>query len=493
MSEQHPVLPDGRKYQILDVIGRGGFGNVYRARLEGGDGFFKDVAIKIAREADAPAEALERFRDEARILGLVRDRALVGVDPPMRLDGRWAVVMEYVDGASCSRLLVRYGAVPPTVAMEIGAEIARLLHKIYRHPGRDGQPLRLVHRDIKPANIQITPTGEVKLLDFGIARAEFRDRESVTVMTIGGTRGYIAPERATGLEAPSGDVYSLGVVLYKLVVGKLPEDDDLGWEPGDPEPANMGDPRDMVLGLARKMRCLRPNLRPTAEDVHRLLQQMRQRSSGESLEQWAKRVVPDVSRLAEDELVGTTLSEADETAPTLQPRGRRSLWAALVVVLLGAAAALVVFAPEPKPDPTTPVPEQPVPVEPADVEPAPGPPDPAPEATPRTQPTVPRIPAPAVPVTPVVPDAAPAPEPVGAPPATLLPVRITSIPMGAEVRVDGRVVGQTPLLDLALPEGAHNVEISADQALIRRTIEVGPGLPDRFVWRVATGSWEKGF
>src|SRR5262245_47976384 len=113
---------EGRRYRLLDLIGRGGFGNVYRARLEGPAGFVKEVAIKIVRSEDVAAEEVARFRDEARILGLVRDRTIVGVDPPIRLGGKLALVMEYIDGASCQRIM-QFAPIPPRPALEIVGEI----------------------------------------------------------------------------------------------------------------------------------------------------------------------------------------------------------------------------------------------------------------------------------------------------------------------------------------------------------------------------------
>jgi serine/threonine protein kinase len=154
----------------------------------------------------------------------VRDRAIVSVDPPTQLDGRWAVIMEYVDGWSCARVLRAHGAMPTRAAVEVIMEVARALHTVWFHPGPDGRPLHLIHRDLKPENIQITPSGEVKVLDFGLAKANF-DRQAATTEGLVGTLGYVAPERFEGQEGDRTDIYSLGVVLRKLLGPERPEED----------------------------------------------------------------------------------------------------------------------------------------------------------------------------------------------------------------------------------------------------------------------------
>src|SRR5262245_47641725 len=149
-------LSDGLvRYRFLSVVGEGGFGKVYRARLETSEGFHKDVAVKVLSDKDPPKSLLQRFRDEAKILGLVRDRAIVGAEPPIRVGDRWAVVMEYIDGVSLGSLIAQQG-IEPGVAVEIIGEAARALHNAFHMEGPDG-PLQLLHRDIKPDNIQVTP------------------------------------------------------------------------------------------------------------------------------------------------------------------------------------------------------------------------------------------------------------------------------------------------------------------------------------------------
>jgi eukaryotic-like serine/threonine-protein kinase len=208
-----------RSYRIVELLGEGGFGKVYRARMENADGFSKDVAVKLLTERSPPEDVLARFRDESRVLGLVRDRAVVAVDPPTQLGGRWAVIMEYVPGCSCQALTRQHGTLTPKVALGIVGEVARALDHVFRQLGPTGTALELVHRDLKPANLQITPSGEVKILDFGVARANYEAREAHTTRSIQGTFGYIAPERLQGIDTPAADIYSLGMVLYKIVTG----------------------------------------------------------------------------------------------------------------------------------------------------------------------------------------------------------------------------------------------------------------------------------
>ena len=144
-----------------EVLGQGGFGTVYRADLIGEDGFQKEVALKLLTRAGPDrAQLTERLRDEARMLGLVRHRALVGVDALIRLDGHPCIVMERVDGVSLDDLLEHTGPLPPGAALEVAAEIAAALHAAW-HTEVDGRPLRLLHRDVKPANVLLGPTGDM--------------------------------------------------------------------------------------------------------------------------------------------------------------------------------------------------------------------------------------------------------------------------------------------------------------------------------------------
>ncbi len=218
----------GRTYELVGELGRGGFGAVYKARHTGEAGFARLVAIKMLHdEGSSRPEYANRLRDEARLLSRLRHRAIVAVDDLVCLDGRWAVVMEYVEGEDLLAL-IRRGALPPRVACEIALEVASGLRVI--HGAKDPSTKRMlgiVHRDLKPSNIRITPHGEVKLLDFGIARAAFPGREAVTGSVRFESVGYVAPERMFGMDTAGSDIFSLGVVLYECLTGQrmgpLPE------------------------------------------------------------------------------------------------------------------------------------------------------------------------------------------------------------------------------------------------------------------------------
>lgn len=201
------------------MLGHGGFGTVYKAELQGAGGFVRPVALKVLnRSAAGNVDLARRLRDEARLLGMIRHRAVVQVDGLVMLDDRWTVVMEYVQGVDLGKVIAA-GRVPEGPALEIVAEVAQALHVVHAATGPDGSPLGLQHRDLKPTNVLLTPHGEIKVVDFGVARGEFRGREARTSDMTYGSPGYVAPERLDLEDTPKGDLYALGVVLYELVTG----------------------------------------------------------------------------------------------------------------------------------------------------------------------------------------------------------------------------------------------------------------------------------
>jgi len=206
-------------YEILELLGRGGMGEVYRARdrrLE------RDVAIKVLHEsATADTEALARFEREARTVATVTHPNIVAIYDVGREGGIFYAVTELLEGRTLREAMTD-ASIAWRRAVEIGASVADGLAAAHARG--------MVHRDLKPENVFLTRDGVVKLLDFGLARPAPQTAEgggssaSTTLMksaTVSGTIGYMAPEQVRGLETdPRADLFSLGCVLYEMVAGR---------------------------------------------------------------------------------------------------------------------------------------------------------------------------------------------------------------------------------------------------------------------------------
>ena len=200
------------RYRLVARVGEGGMAIVWRAVDER---LGRPVAIKVLREQFASdAELVERFRREAQAAASLSHPNVVQIFDVGRDGGRPFIVMELVDGLSLKELLRRHGRLSPPAAVAVAVGVARALAHAHRHG--------VVHRDIKPHNILLTTEGLVKVADFGIARAA-----SATLLTQAGTVlgsvHYFSPEQARGQAiGPASDLYSLGVVLYEMLTGRLP-------------------------------------------------------------------------------------------------------------------------------------------------------------------------------------------------------------------------------------------------------------------------------
>jgi hypothetical protein len=148
---------------------------------------------------------------------------IVRVERLMEVSGRPVVVMEHVQGVSLDALLLRFkDGLPAAIAIEVVRQTFLALHVAYTEAlGDDGRPMRVIHRDIKPSNILLSIHGEVKVVDFGIAKGEFDGREAHTESVVMGSRPYMAPERLDGVpDTPAVDVYSSGMSLFELLTGR---------------------------------------------------------------------------------------------------------------------------------------------------------------------------------------------------------------------------------------------------------------------------------
>ncbi len=202
------------RYRLQDRLGFGGMSTVHLAldlRLE------RQVAVKLLAEhlADDPA-FVSRFQREAQAAArLVHPNVVQVYDSGTdERTGQYFIVMEYIEGASCAEILRDEGWVEVAEALSIIEQACEGLDYAHRHG--------VVHRDVKPGNLLRAREGQVKLADFGIAKAT--EQSSITqVGSVLGTAAYLAPEQARGEEAgPSADLYALGVVTYQLISGRLP-------------------------------------------------------------------------------------------------------------------------------------------------------------------------------------------------------------------------------------------------------------------------------
>jgi serine/threonine protein kinase len=218
------------KYQILERIAVGGMAEIYKARLEGLGGFHRTFAIKkILPQYCSNNEFVEMLVEEAKIAGLLSHANIVQIVDLGQVEGSYYIAMEYVDGPDLERILQRAKSKSSTLpiphAVFVTLEILKALEYAHnRQVMRGGRPvpLDIVHRDLCPANILVSAKGEIKLTDFGIAKASVRSLDTVSGV-VKGRFDYLSPEQARGEEASQrSDIFSVGVILYEMLTGRHP-------------------------------------------------------------------------------------------------------------------------------------------------------------------------------------------------------------------------------------------------------------------------------
>ncbi len=496
---------------LLDApIAEGGMARVYRARLRGALGFEKPLVVKQVRpELARQPRFVEMFASEAKALVRLVHPHIVPIYELGVVDGVYFIAMEHIEGATLEGLLSE-GPLEPGPSAHLGIQVAEALHHAHeRHS--------LVHRDVTPRNIMVDEGGHARLLDFGIATPA-----EGTGGDVFGTPGYLSPEQARAQEVgPKSDVFSLGCVLTRAMTGEAPYPGDEGRERllAGAKP-NLSELPSELAATIGAMLATEPDERPSAADVARQLRtwlagahpagvaaQTAERArrvkevapevvtTGESTAAVGKVRTLATSAILEDVRPSEPIPAEPEEA-TAQIAGRRgrgtaedgsesespseresesasesapstARWAiaGLLVVGLAVAVAVGLRSPEPRDDAELPAevseteePELVVPNEPetAMVEPTAM----EPEAT-MAEPTM---------------EAETMEATMVAAPAARASLRISASPW-AEVRLDRRALGTTPVRRVSVPAGTHRVHLSCPPLGVEvdHTVTLEPG------------------
>ncbi|HET9929273.1 MAG TPA: serine/threonine-protein kinase [Polyangiaceae bacterium] len=223
-SRERPVRWVG-KYRILSELGRGGMANVYLAVARGPGGVAKLVVLKaLLPELASEPGALAMFLDEARLAAQLNHANVVQTYEVGTEGERQVIVMEYLEGQSLAQIIKRAELsgrpMPPGMAVRIVINALEGLHYAHDLSSYDGAPLSLVHRDVSPQNIFVTYDGQVKVLDFGIAKAASSSTHTATGI-VKGKIAYMAPEQMVGDNVDRrADVFSIGCMLWAFATGK---------------------------------------------------------------------------------------------------------------------------------------------------------------------------------------------------------------------------------------------------------------------------------
>lgn len=247
-------------YELRRLIGAGGMARVYEARLTGVHGFVKRIAIKMMLPAYVDDEEfVTMLIDEAKIAAALNHSNICQIHDLGRIDDRYYIAMEYVEGADLNRVVNRSLQVripiPFDIIAHIGHEICAGLYYAHNKTNDQGEPLNIIHRDISPANILISNSGEVKIVDFGVAKAASRTQHTM-VGVVKGKYQYMSPEQITGKTIDHrSDIFAAGIVLYESLAGQMMY----------PEGLDMLDR--IRLAKMRPLKRIRPDVPPELNDI----------------------------------------------------------------------------------------------------------------------------------------------------------------------------------------------------------------------------------
>lgn len=213
------------QYELIEHIATGGMAEVYKARMKGLEGFQKIVAIKrILPHLTDNDEFVTMFIDEAKLAAQLQHPNIIHIYDLGKIERSYYIAMEYIDGLDLRTILSKLQAkgdrFPLPLALYVGARLADALDYAHRKRDFKGQAMALVHRDVSPQNVLISYEGEIKLCDFGIAKAASKASHT-RAGALKGKLQYMSPEQAWGKDLDHrSDIFSLGLVLYEMIVGR---------------------------------------------------------------------------------------------------------------------------------------------------------------------------------------------------------------------------------------------------------------------------------
>ena len=293
------------RYKLVNLLGEGGMAKVFRAVLSGPMGFEKEVALKrIDPRLTADERIVKALINEARLGGQLRHKNIVEIYEFNQVDGNYYMAMEYVDGWTLDGVVRRIRArgefIPPSVVVEILMSVCRGLDYAHSLKDKTGLSMNLVHRDLKPGNIILSRQGDVKIMDFGIAKSDSNLYKTTAADVTKGTPIYMSPEQVTGgkLDARS-DIFSLGSVLHELVTNEVPFQGDnllaimhlvLNADIGAARMRVADRAPDLEVVLGRCMARDREQRYSTVSEVERHLREIRRKVDGPSLLDWVEEV-----------------------------------------------------------------------------------------------------------------------------------------------------------------------------------------------------------